>query len=64
MKNLDFASDLYYADLYNANGSFCSWDTDNDGLYAEWPYPQPQQDTVDLVPDVYVGDSPACLNLK
>jgi len=54
-EELSFASDLYYADLYNANGSFCSWDTDNDGIYAEWPYPQPPEDIVDLAPDVYVG---------
>lgn len=52
-----FASDLYYADLYNANGSFSSWDTDNDGIYAEWPYPDwhPQEDILDMVPDVHVG---------
>jgi len=54
-EELSFASDLYYADLYNANGSFCSWDTDNDGIFAEWPYPQPPEDTVDLASDVYVG---------
>jgi hypothetical protein len=54
-EELRFASDLYYADLYNANGSFCSWDTDNDGLYAEWPFQHQKEDTVDLVPDVYVG---------
>jgi len=54
-EELRFASDLYYADLYNANGSFCSWDTNNDGIYAEWPYPQPPKDKVDLVSDVYVG---------
>jgi hypothetical protein len=56
-EELTFCSDLYYADLYTANGSFCSWDTDNDGLYAEWPCPdgQPQEDIVDLVADVYVS---------
>lgn len=52
-----FASDLYFADLYTANGSFSSWDTDNDGVYAEWPYPDwhPQEDILDMVPDVHVG---------
>jgi hypothetical protein len=56
-EELRFVSDLYYADLYTGNGSFCSWDTDNDGLYAEWPYPEghPQEDIVDLVPDVHVA---------
>ncbi len=52
-----FVSDLYYADLYDANGSFSSWDTDNDGIYAEWPYPdwQPREDILDMVPDVHLG---------
>jgi hypothetical protein len=56
-EELKFVSDLYYADLYTSNGSFCSWDTDNDGLYAEWPYPEshPAEDIVDLVPDVHVA---------
>ena len=56
-EELKFVSDLYYADLYTGNGSFCSWDTDNDGLYAEWPYPEghPQEDIVDLVPDVHLA---------
>ena len=53
-EELRFPSDLYYADIYTANGSFSSWDTDNDGLYAEWPYLHPKEDTVDLVADVYV----------
>ena len=43
-------TDLYYADLYNANGSFSSWDTNNDGIYGETDV-----DIVDLYPDVHVG---------
>ncbi|DAC71910.1 MAG TPA: hypothetical protein DSN98_07925 [Thermoplasmata archaeon] len=56
-EELKFVSDLYYADLYTANGSFSSWDTNNNGIYAEWSYPDgsPQEDIVDLVPDVHVG---------
>jgi hypothetical protein len=54
-EELRFPSDLYYADLYNATGSFCSWDSDNDGVYAEWPFLQQKEDVVDLTPDVYVG---------
>ena len=56
-EELRFVSDLYYADVYNGNGSFASWDTDNDGLYAEWPYPEghPQEDYVDMVPDVHLA---------
>jgi hypothetical protein len=54
-EELRFPSDLYYADLYTANGSFCSWDSDNDGLYGEWPYLHQKEDIVDLAPDVYLG---------
>ena len=54
-EELRFPSDLYYADLYAANGSFCSWDSDNDGVYAEWPYLHQKEDIVDLAPDVSLG---------
>ncbi|HDM67083.1 MAG TPA: hypothetical protein ENG62_01690, partial [Thermoplasmatales archaeon] len=56
-EELSFVSDLYYADLYNSDGSFSSWDTDGDGIYAEWPYPEYSgiEDHVDMTPDVYVG---------
>jgi hypothetical protein len=56
-EELNFVTDLYYADIYNSDGSFSSWDTDNDELYGEWPCPEfsPSEDIVDLVPDVYLG---------
>jgi len=54
-EELKFGSDLYYADLYTANGSFSSWDTNNNGVYGEWPDGHAQTDVVDFVPDVYVG---------
>ncbi|MDD5778950.1 MAG: C25 family cysteine peptidase [Candidatus Thermoplasmatota archaeon] len=42
-------SDLYYADLYHADGSFCTWNSDRDPLFGE------DEDGVDLFPDVYFG---------
>lgn len=45
-----FSSDLYYADLYNAEGGFCSWDDDMDMIFGEY-----SQDNVDLMPDVNIG---------
>jgi len=56
-EELEFATDLYYADIYNGEGNFSSWDSDNDGIYGEWPYPEwsPREDSVDLVPDVHLG---------
>jgi hypothetical protein len=52
-------SDLYFADLYDANGNFSSWDSDNDGLYGEWYPGQTAEDVnIDLIPDVAVGRLP------
>jgi hypothetical protein len=54
-----FISDLYYADIYDENGQFSSWDTDNDGVYGEWiddGVSQGAEDkNINLYPDVYVG---------
>jgi hypothetical protein len=51
---VDYPSDLYYADLYFSNGSFCSWDSNNDSIFADKNH-SGCLDTVDLVPDVSVG---------
>jgi len=49
-----YISDLYYADLFYANGSFCSWDSNNDGIFAD-KNKSGYVDQVDLIPDVYIG---------
>jgi hypothetical protein len=49
-----YISDLYYADLYFQNNSFCSWDTNNDLIFAD-KNKSGYIDEVDLYPDVYVG---------
>ena len=49
-------SDLYYGDIYDGEGNFSSWDSNEDGIYAKLP-----GDDLDLVPDVYVGRL-ACRN--
>jgi hypothetical protein len=51
-----FVSDLYYADIFDSNGSFCSWDSDGDGTFGEY-----DEDMVDFFPDVYLGRL-ACIN--
>lgn len=43
-------TDLYYADIYDANGSFCSWDSNNNDKFGET-----EDDQVDLYPDVHIG---------
>ncbi|MCD6468214.1 MAG: hypothetical protein J7L32_02755 [Thermoplasmata archaeon] len=61
-------SDLYYADIYDANFSFCSWDGNNNNRFGEviynytgFPPRVVDVDGVDLYPDVYVGRL-ACKN--
>ena len=57
-----FLSDLYYADLYDQNGDFSSWDTNENDVFGEFNWgPQHQYDDVDLYPDVYLGRL-ACIN--
>lgn len=52
-------SDLYFADIYDANGDFCSWDSNGNGLYGEIYENCPGvNDTVDLYPDVNIGRIP------
>jgi len=49
-----FISDLYYADIYDGEGNFASWDTNGNNYFAEYNY-SGRYDTVDLYPDVYIG---------
>ena len=49
---VEFPSDLYYADIYNSADDFSSWDYDGDGRYFEHPTDLP---AVDIYPDVYLG---------
>jgi hypothetical protein len=49
-----FISDLYYADIYDENGSFCSWDSNNNNIFGEIGE-EGKIDNVDLYPDVYIG---------
>ncbi len=59
-------SDLYYGDIYRYNEDtqeweFEDWDSNGDGVFASWSIFVQDQDTLDLVPDVYVGRL-ACRN--
>ena len=49
-------SDLYFADIYDNDGNFSSWDPDMDGVYAEWLIgEQPEDNYIDIHPDIAVG---------
>jgi len=56
-----FLSDLYFADIYDQNGSFSSWDDNGNGVFGEWAQGEVAADRPDLVPDVSLGRLP-CLN--
>ncbi|MCK5300762.1 MAG: peptidase C25, partial [Thermoplasmatales archaeon] len=51
-----------YADIYDENGDFSSWDTNNNGVFGEWTGNIAEDSNIDLYPDVYVGRL-ACRNI-
>ncbi len=54
-----FVSDLYYADIYDSNADFSSWDSNNDNRFSVWN--SSFREEMDLYPDVYLGRL-ACRN--
>jgi hypothetical protein len=55
----DLLTDLYYADIYNADGSFSTWDTNNNNKFSEYNWDQGLIDDVDAYADIYVGRIPS-----
>jgi len=55
-----FISDLYYADIYDGEGNFSTWDSNGDGIFAKWDQ-YVGKDVIDFYPDVAVGRL-ACRN--
>ena len=51
-----FLCDLYFADIYDENGNFSSWDSNGNGVFGEWNING--KDILDMYPDVYVGRLP------
>jgi len=49
-----FVSDLYYADIYDSETKFSSWDTNENDIFAESGFSGPD-DEVDLYPDIKLG---------
>jgi hypothetical protein len=50
-----FISELYYADIYDKNGNFSSWNSNGNDKFGEWSGNESQDKDIDLYPDVYVG---------
>ncbi len=55
-----YLSDLYFADLYDAFGNFSTWDSNGNGIFAEWN--SQGKDILDMYPEVYIGRL-ACTNI-
>ena len=55
-----YLSDLYFADLYDAFGNFSTWDSNGNGIFAEWN--SQGKDILDMYPEVYIGRL-ACKNI-
>jgi hypothetical protein len=53
-QNFRYISDLYYADIYYENGSFSSWDSNNNSVFGEMNDFK-IIDKIDLYPDIYIG---------
>lgn len=53
-----YSSDLYYADIFESDGSFSSWDSNDNGIYAEGPDLPSGTDQMDFYPDVHLGRIP------
>jgi hypothetical protein len=56
-----FGSVLYYADIYKDGGEFEDWDSNGNGVFAEWS--GDLRDDIDLYPDVCLGLIP-CNNKR
>jgi len=58
-----FISELYYADIYDSEHNFSTWDYDEDGIFGEWVGEVAEDKPIDLKPDVCIGRL-ACENKK
>jgi hypothetical protein len=56
----EYLSDLYFADIYRHGTDFEDWDSNGNGIFAEFSISS--KDTLDLHPDVSIGRLP-CRNL-
>jgi hypothetical protein len=51
----ELPTDLYYADIFDADSGFCSWDSNNNNQFGEYNSYEGAIDFVDLYPDVNIG---------
>jgi len=51
----NYLSELYYADIYDKDGNFSSWNSNDNDKFGEWKGSEAQDKDIDLYPDLYVG---------
>jgi len=56
-----YLTDLYFADIYDDEGNFSSWDSNENDVFAEWTNDVGGKDIIDMVPEIYLGRLP-CRN--
>jgi len=56
-------TDLYYADIYDENNSFCSWDTNDNDVFGEYDNHAGMIDKMDLYADINIGRIPCTNNI-
>jgi len=59
----DVATDHYYADIYDSNGNFSSWDSNDNNKFGEGTFSLTEDiieyiDYIDLYPDIGIGRAP------
>jgi hypothetical protein len=56
----DAITDLYYSDIYDSDGNFSSWDSNENGVFGEFKLENymPPGDIIDLYPDIMTGRIP------
>ena len=57
-----FISDLYFADIYDGEGRFSSWDSNGDNIFSVWN--DTFKEEMDLYPDVYLGRLPCRCSME
>jgi len=57
--------DLYYADIYDNEDNFSTWDPNGDGVFASWNKPgvEENDENIDMEPDVCLGRL-ACRSIR
>ena len=54
-----YMSDLYFADIYDAQGGFSSWNSNDDNQFSQWTDGNiPVDSNIDLYPDIAIGRLP------